>query len=211
MTQIIKAESTKTLALRPAASPLIPVERIWAQNEARRILEQARQQARQLVDSARRQARQDRQQAQARGRAEGREEFAQGLAELLRLTRRQHRQERQQAVALAVEMARRLLGEQLCLRPESIQRMCRRVLRENPLGEHVVVQAHPDDSQQLERLAVDLQNGDGPKLKVKVNSRLQRGDLRLEGDWGQVDAGIAVQLQTLRQVLLQLEENHEQC
>ena len=210
MTQIIKADKTRTLSLRPAASPLIPAERSWARREAGRILERARQQAREIIAAASRQARHDRQQAMLRGRAEGRAEFARRLEKLLRLTRRQRRRARQQAVELAGEMARRILDEQLRLQPESLQRICQRVLRENPLGERVLVRVHPSDRGQLQRLAADLERLGDTRLLVKVDDRLTRGDLLLEGDWGQVDAWIDVPLQTLQQVISQLEENHDQ-
>lgn len=91
----------------------------------------------------------------------------------------------EELMALAIEMARRMVRQTLAAQPESILDTVRNALLQLPQG-HAHIQLHPDDLALVrEHLGEQLAHA-GHRLQE--DARLQRGDCRIDGVGAQVDA-----------------------
>ena len=124
----------------------------------------------------------------AEGRAQAEAEAARlaGLADSLDEALRELDGEiAEQLMALAIEMARRMVRLTLAEHPEAILETVRSALLQLPQG-HAHIQLHPDDLALVrEHLGEQLAHA-GHRLQE--DARLERGECRIDGQGAQVDA-----------------------
>lgn len=108
--------------------------------------------------------------------------LADGLDEALRAIDKEVAEE---IMALAIEMARRMVRITLADHPETVLETVRSALLQLPQG-HAQIHLHPDDLALVrQHLGEQLAQG-GHRLQEDV--RLQRGECRIDGQGAQVDA-----------------------
>jgi hypothetical protein len=88
-------------------------------------------------------------------------------------------------MALAIEMARRMVKLTLAEHPETILETVRSALLQLPQG-HAQIQLHPDDLALVRELLGEQLAQAGHRLQE--NARLARGECRIDGQGAQVDA-----------------------
>ena len=124
--------------------------------------------------------------AEGRARAEAEAARLAGLADGLDEALRELDGEiAEQLMALAIEMARRMVRLTLAENPEAILETVRSALLQLPQG-HAHIQLHPDDLALVrEHLGEQLAHA-GHRLQE--DARLERGECRIDGQGAQVDA-----------------------
>lgn len=95
-----------------------------------------------------------------------------------------------EVLALAVDIARRLVAEQLALEPEAIRSIVRTALERVRDRERFLVYAHPRDAQVLEAHPDDFRRLVAADAEVKViaDEEVRPGGCRIETELGVVDA-----------------------
>lgn len=163
--------------IRGDGAKVVPGEVVDARAEADRILADARARAEALV----------------RERREALEAEARAAAHLeVEAARRAAVAEVEDAVAaLAVAVARRVVGEALEARPERVRALVREALSRVRRASRVRVRVHPADAEALADLPAEL----------VPDEALARGDCVVDSDLGEVDARIEVRLEALRRAL----------
>lgn len=91
----------------------------------------------------------------------------------------------EEIMALAIEMARRMVKLTLAEHPETVLETVRTALLQLPQG-HAQIHLHPDDMA-LVRQHLGEQLGHGGH-RLQEDARLQRGECRIDGQGAQVDA-----------------------
>lgn len=176
--------------------------------EARRVLDEAREQAAQILaqaqrqagDAARAAAEEAAAQADARVREEGRQLFAQielgveearaGLASQLQ--------------ALALRLARAVVAAEFRLSPERVADVAAHAVRQARLCSSLEVHVSPDDEAMvrscLSRPGAGL--APGAQVSVVADADLPRGSVRVRTETGLYDASLDVQFDRLERALL---------
>lgn len=105
--------------------------------------------------------------------------------------------------AIALDVARKVLGEALALRPELVLGLVRQALGAARARREVVLRIHPEDAPtvraELPRLSGLLDHASG--LVLREDSALARGGVVVETAAGRVDARVEAQLGLLEQAL----------
>jgi len=185
-TMRISADSTRRMEISPLGSNLILKERLEAVKQADAIISRAREEAERICEE---------------GRHTGYREVAVHVAGAATLSTRMLKKCLPEMASLATEMARRILSRELRNSPQSVARICARVIRENQCGRKLRVYVHPDD------LAI-LRDGKHPVLadpEVSVefvgSERVGRGGCVVRGEHGLVDGRLDVQLEELARAM----------
>lgn len=159
--------------------------------------------AEQLVEQAEADAQSTREQARQEGRKEGLEECMENLA----AARAEYREVRQRAeqdmVELAFEVARRIIGHAIDVKPEVIRDIVGEALMGARGREEITVRIHPRDHDQVQEVRNDYARElDGVPVYFEADSSLERGGCIIETESGRIDARLETQLQVLREALL---------
>jgi flagellar biosynthesis/type III secretory pathway protein FliH len=200
--RVLKADSGSDVQTLPRILPgtrharVVPRRVLEAQEEAARILEEARTRAAELVTSAELAVQDVRVRAEAEGRAEGVAKVAARALALARHEARAAERQLDQLVELARLLAERLLGEELALDPNRVSALARQALREARGARRITIVAQPADAEILKRDLAEL-GIDAHLVSIESDAARARGDLRLVTDIGILDAELAPQIARL--------------
>ncbi len=197
---LLPASEARTKLLRAIHSPFVPKERIRARKEAEFILEDAKRRARQILAEANAKAGKIMDRAKEEGERLGRKELAAQILSAKRQLEKERKAMRRKSVAMALEMARRIVRDRLRVKPESIREICRQVLEEHPMSGVVTVCANPADFELLGPVQKRLEIECKVEIQMVPDEKLERGDIILRGTWGEVDASVETQLGVLGQI-----------
>ena len=104
---------------------------------------------------------------------------------------------------LALRIGERLFRSSLKSQPESIQTIASDCIQALSSEEEISLRVHPDDFALLMDFlprVVETMN-ESPKLRILPDSKLERGDLLAQGQWGRVDATLHTQLKRFEEAL----------
>jgi len=171
---------------------------------ARRAVATARQEAREMLDQARNQAAQERSRGYQEGLARAQAEAA-GAAVALRVEATRLRAEAgDRLIRLAVQLAGQVVHHELRTAPEALEDIARAALAQVSWCQRITLRLHPDDAQHLSaaqpRLAEALDAG--TELRLETDPTLAPGACLVETEAGAVDASVQVQLAALERALL---------
>jgi len=160
-------------------------------------------QARAIVQRAEARAEEHLNAMRAQARVEARAELA---ADLLRLAQQRDQQLaalEPQVIQLALLAARRIIGEELALRPERVAQLIAPLLSRVRSARQVTVRVHPDDGALLAASLDELRSGAELRgsLQLESDAALERGDCIVVSDAGVLDARIETQLLALQRAL----------
>ncbi len=196
------------------------VEVVSPDEEARRIVAQARQEAEGIVAAAREQAAAIEKEAEergyaagfARGEEEGREPFlakAAALARVLEAVGRHRAEVHQQWLAdlrhVVLAVLDRVVAHEVSVNPRVITACLRRTLAYVAEGSRVEVRLHPEDFQRLRQAALADPGllADIERIDLVEDPSLEVGDCLLETGFGEVDGSVPGFWQRLRPVVEQ--------
>lgn len=187
----------------PASIRVQPIAVRAAHEEARAIVEQARSEARAIIEEAQAHAQRSVAEAVERASIAAREQVvAQLAASLVRAERALAVTERD-VIALALEVARTVLGREAESSPSFIEAVARRSLQRVRRARAVVLRVHRDDlSLARERVREWLAPGAEPSvLDVLEDDSVERGGVVVECDLGRIDGRIESQLAAIGRAL----------
>jgi flagellar biosynthesis/type III secretory pathway protein FliH len=165
-----------------------------ARERAAQLLDQARMEAETVLAEARISSQEHKRLAYQRGFQEGQ---ATALAQALRFHEAEAKRDQRaldRLTTMACALSERLLGAALKLDPELITSLAQRVLDEARGARQVVLKANPEDANLLRQgLTVPMH----VKLSVEPDPALERGELRLCSEIGELDASLGSRLRLL--------------
>lgn len=104
-------------------------------------------------------------------------------------------------VEIAFEAVGKILGDALAQR-DGVQAAVREVIRGVREREHLLVRVSPRDHQLLTSVGVLPNNGDGHRLELIADERVELGGCLIETSGGTLDGRLETQLQRLRDTLV---------
>lgn len=203
MSKIIKAGTPPPASPEEQNRKVIEREVLLAHAEARTIVDQARTRARVLVEEAESEAEALRTKARAEGFAQGLGEWQSRILEVGDAVRARVDASRAELVQLAVRIAEKVLRRRIEEDPSALFPMLEEALatlRSYQSGQ-VRVRVHPTDREPIERRRERAAVAD-PRwrsLEIVADERLARGALRVETDFGTIEADVATQLAAIEQ------------
>ena len=182
----------------------IPAQLWDAAVEARRTLDSAAREARALVDSARAEALAIRESAAAQGREQGLASVTELAARAALLRDRVLAQAEPELVALAFEVARRVLDAVAQRDRAVVVEVAGRALEAVRQRRELTVRVHPDDASALREQEARLcgRLAGAPCIAVVEDASVGRGGALVETEVGTVDARLATQVDALRRAML---------
>lgn len=182
----------------PNAVKVIEREVLLAHGEARTIVDSARSRARTIVEEAEREAEALRSAAREEGYARGLAEWEQRILAVGDAVRERVEASRQDVVQLAIRMAEKILRRRLEEDPGVLLPMLEEALatlRSYQSGQ-VRVRVHPADREAIEQRRSEAAARDSRwrALELVADDKLERGSLRVETDFGTIEADVATQL-----------------
>ena len=108
-----------------------------------------------------------------------------------------------QLIALATQMAERILNAELSVNPELLAEIVKNAFRSLGEANQVTVRVHPKDLAILQERAQEVaqQLASSASLTLRPDDSLMRGDCLIDSDIGSLDAKLSTQLETLKQQL----------
>jgi flagellar assembly protein FliH len=182
----------------PNAVKVIEREVLLAHGEARTIVDSARSRARAIVEEAEREAEALRSAAREEGHARGLAEWEHRILAVGDAVRERVDASRQDVVHLAIRMAEKILRRRLEEDPGVLLPMLEEALatlRSYQSGQ-VRVRVHPSDREAIEQRRSEAAARDSRwrALDLVADDKLERGSLRVETDFGTIEADVTTQL-----------------
>ncbi|MBI2083116.1 MAG: hypothetical protein HYT76_06060 [Deltaproteobacteria bacterium] len=183
---------------------IIPGELIQAREEARNIIQRAREEAeiiRKRAERALIEAIEEKKLEKIRGFEEGRQEGFSGLTE--RIVQAEVERERilagqeTELIQMVMEIAKKIVVREL--EKGAIIDIVRDAL-DKAVGDRVVVRVHPADKKQLEKNLASLADS-SRVLKIQEDSSIVSGGCLVETELGTVDARLETQWAAIRKAL----------
>lgn len=200
MSKIIKGTNPAApeAVAEPGTAKVIEREVLLAHGEARAIVDQARARARAIVEEAEREAEALQVAARAEGHAKGLAEWEGRILAVGEAVRERAEASRAELVQLAIRIAEKILRRRIEEDPGALLPMLEEALatlRSYQSGQ-VRVRVHPSDREAIEKRRHEAATLD-PRwraLEVVSDDKLGRGALRVETDFGTIEADVATQL-----------------
>ncbi len=187
----------------PRSRGVVPAEEVDARAVAERVVGEATEKADAIVEAARAQAEALYAEAVEAGRRAGQ---AKAVALFTRARAAEAeslaRAERDVA-ALARQMAQKILGRELALRPEAVVDIAAEVLRDARRARQIVLRIHPEDQAALDAGSAVLAAAVGKSgiLQLRPDNAVARGGCIVESDLGTIDGRLDEQLDALERAL----------
>lgn len=192
-----------------------------AEQQAAALIQKARAQAEELLQEARSQAEELKRKSQEQGYQEGRQRIAEemesarqnALQEAEQIIE-QARRERDQLLAevepqtleLALAIARRVIGRELLLHPETVQDIAREALKQAKGGDELVVKVHETSYEALRAGWEELVAEDdlARRSRIEVDNLVEPGGCVVDTRSGRIDAQVSTQLAVIGSALKQV-------
>lgn len=184
MARVIKADQS--------GPSVIPAQIIDATERARAIVARAQERADALLADA-----------VALGRAQGRAELAAQMLQLATERDRNLAALEPQAIEVAMLAARRVIGQELSLRPEMIAQIVAPLLERVRRAKMIALRVHPDDRAALAACLDALRDRAqlSTALQIETDPHLSRGSCLVASELGSLDARVETQLEALSRAL----------
>jgi flagellar assembly protein FliH len=127
-------------------------------------------------------------------------ETLESLIEELTLVRKKALQQLESEIlALATGIARKIVGQELAVRPELVAAIVRQALNQLESAESICIKLNPDDVALLTELKADLFAGraESDPIAFKADASVECGGCIIETDAGDIDARLETQFQTI--------------
>jgi flagellar assembly protein FliH len=189
------------MEIAAGSSSLVMKERLQARAAAAGIIEKAQQQAQAIVGGAQAELARARKKGHREGRRAGERELAAQIAEAARLKDVASTRHLPGLIELAGLMAGRILRRELSLNPQSIEHICREVIRENRPGSLLKLVVNPRDLVRLQKERKPLVADPQTRVELSASPKIEPGGCMIHSELGEVDARLSVQLEELARAL----------
>lgn len=193
----------KILKGQPDGGARIDAEAFEARERARALVAEAEDQARRIREAAEADRGRVRAEAEEEGRREGLARAAAALAGAAAVRDRRLARAEREVAAIALDVARTVLGRELTQDPAAVADLAARALAVARDRREVTLRVNPADAEAIRaaagRLAAVLARA--PGLALREDPGLARGDAVVETEAGRVDARVETQLAALARAL----------
>jgi type III secretion protein L len=179
-----------------APKPIIPKEIVGANAQARHILRQAEEEANRIVEEARQQAEELRQKGYDDGYQEGLGQHTEQTTRALYEVRKMRDAIEPEYIRLVRACVEKVIGEELKQRPDSIVGIVRSALKDATQQREINVRVHPADAEALRRNQRKLLDvlARANLLEVREDDTVARGGCIVITELGTIDASLERQL-----------------
>ena len=128
-------------------------------------------------------------------------EMLHGYANMLQAEKKELAQRAEQsALELAFQLARKIITDELQIRPEAVTEIAKNALRQVLDCDQIRLRVNQEDYDYLRSVQDELASmlSKNVSLEIRVDSSLERGGCLIETERGNLDARIGSQLETLR-------------
>ncbi len=202
MSFVLQAEKTMEMELFPVHSQVRWGSKLNAEKQAKQIIEDASGEAQKLLQAARSRAKNLMKAGYQKGMEKAKRRMARDLYMALKVRARAQSETFPALVELASSMAARIIRTELKTRPELIQDICHEVLQAARGANKIFLQVNPKDLCLVEDKKEVFQQQLSANISIEATDSMARGECRAFGDWGEVDAGVKIQLQHLTEAIL---------
>jgi type III secretion protein L len=174
--------------------------------DARGIVDAARAEAEAILRDAEARRSAIEEAAQAEGFRQGLSQWNQALQSVRESQASLETKYEPELVKMAIRIARKIIGEDLKMRPETIVSIARECLRGVRHDEALTVRVNPAHVEDVERNVARLVETLGPSRRVQVqgDSAIEPGGCVVESVVGVIDARLETQLRRLEEILLRV-------
>lgn len=190
-------QAARRSPLVPATGRVVAQRIIESEAQRDRILLGAYEEAARILAEAREQTKSAREDAEREGRAEATAALAAHWICTRSDEQRATEESEDRVLGAARALAERLLGRELALDPGAVVDLARVVLSAVSRARRVVIRAHGDDVEALQKSDLARFFEDGAAVQVERDDARTRGSLRVETDLGVLDGDLAPQLDRL--------------
>jgi type III secretion protein L len=188
-----------------AASPpkVLKREVYEATREARDLISQAQEKARQIVDEAERARDRIREEARRDGQAQGLAEWNDILVRMRRDAQELATNWEENMLHLSVQIARKIIGEELRQHPETILSIVREVLKTTRAGKRLILQVNESEAEFVRSQVAPLKQFlGGGEIEVVASMSVEPGGCIIDSELGIIDARLETQLKCLEEALV---------
>lgn len=202
--KIIKNSAAEAAELAPETGKIIKKEFFEASQEARSIVQAARQEAERIVAKAEQERAASVEAGLQIGYEEGLRRWNQTLAGAWQARENLKTQWEQSLLHLAVRVAEKIVGEQLRLHPDTIIPIVREALKSVGQERQLTLLIHPDHRETVQANLDRLQAlvGSSRQIHLVANPDIAPGGCVVESELGVIDAKLETQLKCLEEILL---------
>jgi type III secretion system HrpE/YscL family protein len=186
----------------PGTGCRIPAEAFAAVRRAAARLAEAEEQAGAIVARAEADREAIRAKAEEAGRRQARAEAGAILAGAARARDRLLAASEREVVAVAIDVARKVIARELSTDPAAVGGMAASALGAARVRRQVTLRVHPDDAAAT-RAWVGSGPAGVPGVGIEEDGRLAPGDVVVETEAGRIDARVETQLEALREALVE--------
>lgn len=174
---------------------------VWdAKERATHILQHAEAEASRIVDAAKKEQELLRTKTLSAIEAEVRAEFSEILAGAIALREQAVKNAEPEIVQIVSAAVRRIVAEELALKPEHIVAIVRQLVERSTRARRVAVRVNPEDAPFIESIKREVQLS--CELRIEADASMERGGCIIETDLGDLDARLGTQLDALDQALV---------
>jgi len=174
-----------------------------ATREARDLIAQAQEKARHIIEEAERGRDRIREEARREGQTRGLAEWNDMLVRMRQHGDALEKNWEENMLRLSVQIARKIIGEELRQHPEAILSIIREVLNSTRIGKHLVLQVNESEAEyvrsKVQALKQFLGSGD---IEVVAASNVEPGGCIIDSELGIIDARLETQLKCLEEALV---------
>lgn len=204
-TKIIKAAAPikATPDERGAATDpkVIKRDSFGAMVDALTILETAREQARAIVRDAEAQRAGILEEARREGEEQGRAEYLRALTQSLDAVDEFYARAELEIVRLSVAIARKVIGAELALSPETVLKIVREALSSGRRARQIAIKVHASDVARVRAGVPKLELAASCEVDVIAADSVEPGGCVIEMEFGIIDARLETQLRLIGQSL----------
>lgn len=159
--------------------------------EARNIVEAAEKRAAEVLAEAERAKQEASDQGYAEGLERGQADAATSAIRLIEERSALSERIAAEAAKLALAISSSIIGEHIRMKPETVQSVAMRALRESVIEDAATIIVHPQDREALEDALPDLEQISGEaELTIQTDRSMAVGGCIVRTEFGEVDASI---------------------
>jgi len=189
-----------------AAAKVVKAEAYDASLEAAQIVDAAHAQARKILEDAEHERRAVLAAARDEGYERGLQQWNEAVADVNAARDKHLAESEPELIRLAVRIAQKIIGAELCLNPEAIVSVARECLQGIRRERSLTLRVPPADVDLVRRSIDVLREAVGPHRSIEVvaDPSVEAGGCIVESEYGVIDARLETQLRCLEEILLRV-------
>ena len=203
------ASVSRTVSVAPTKGGVVGKKDLAAQGKAEKILADAQNEAKKILEEAQavlanaEQVReQNSKEGYAKGEAKGLAQVTEQLIKLQELKQTFYDNAEPEVIKLVMSISEKVIGQIVNENPQVVENVVRQGL-ERSLGDRITIKVNPEDYKTLLAKQVDFKDmlDRSKRLILKEDENIARGGCTIETEVGTLDAQIETQLEAIKKAL----------